>query len=417
MPRRLLKIQVKRSSFFELVSQANSLIEKRVVVPILSKILISTKESKYLCVQATDQDNSLQNEIPVKVEGGGKVVIDAQTLYEILKELPEGIVELKEQEDKKVRLKQGASVFHLLSLQPRDFPAFPPFQMSDSFSISAETLKYLIDKTIYCSSLDDTRYHLTGIFFETLESIRPEKRKEAGAEGKIEDSTDEKEGGTEEEKEDKRGGSLYFRFVATDGHRLALAEYPCEKSLEKGVIISKKGVQEIKKLVSLASGEEKVEVAVKPPRILFRYGSAILSVKLVEGGYPAYQPFIPKSGSVSVEVEVDTNQFSQTLRRVSLLSSTRFKGVNFDITEKKIQMESENPDLGKAQDEVTCVRKKGGDLKVRFNARYILEALSSIGTKKAFITFGGKEKACVIYPVLKGEREKHSFCVIMPMKM
>ena len=75
-----LKVQIKRSSFFELISQANSLIEKRVVVPILSKILISTRENKYLCVQATDQDNSLQSEIPVKVESPGKTVIDAQTL-------------------------------------------------------------------------------------------------------------------------------------------------------------------------------------------------------------------------------------------------------------------------------------------------------------------------------------------------
>ena len=384
-----LKVQIKRSSFFELISQANSLIEKRVVVPILSKILISTRENKYLCVQATDQDNSLQSEIPVKVESPGKTVIDAQTLYEILKELPEGTVELKEQEDKKVRLKQGASIFHLLSLQSSDFPAFPPFKMDHSFSVTVATLKYLIEKTAYCASVDETRYHLTGIFFETTKSIRSEKKNE--------------------EK------NRYFRFVATDGHRLALSEYPCKELLEEGVIISKKGVQEIKKLISQASDEEKVKVAVQPPRILFCYGSAILSVKLVEGSYPAYQPFIPKSHSVSVEVDI--NQFSQALRRVSLLSSTRFKGVNFEIKEKKIQMESENPDLGKAQDEVECVRKKGDNLKVRFNARYILEALSSLGTKKAFITFGGKEKACVLYPVLKEEKEKHNFCVIMPMKM
>ncbi|MDE0119462.1 MAG: DNA polymerase III subunit beta [Bdellovibrionales bacterium] len=399
-----LKIQVKRSLFFELVSQANSLIEKRVIVPILSKILISTRENKYLCVQATDQDNSLQSEIPVKVEKAGKTVIDAQTLYEILKELPEGIVELKEQEDKKIKLKQGASVFHLLSLRPRDFPAFPPFKMHNSFSVTVETLKYLIENTVYCASVDETRYHLTGIFFETTESIRSEKK-----------SSEEKTKKGETKEEEVKKNPLYFRFVATDGHRLALAEYPCKESLEEGVIISKKGVQEIKKLISQASDEERVEIDVQPPRILFCYKSAILSVKLVEGGYPTYRPFIPKSSSVSVEV--DTSQFSQVLRRVSLLSSTRFKGVNFEIKEKKIQMESENPDLGKAQDEVACVRKKGDDLKVRFNARYILEALSSLGTKKAFITFGGKERACVIYPVLKGEKEKHSFCVVMPMKM
>ena len=205
-----------------------------------------------------------------------------------------------------------------------------------------------------------------------------------------------------------------FRFVATDGHRLGLAEHPCEISLEKGVIISKKGVQEIKKLVSHAEEEEDVEVVVAPPRILFRYGVTILSVKLVEGEYPNYQPLIPKSNSVSVTL--DAEDFMQALRRVSLLSSNRFKGVNFHISEKKIQMEAENPDLGSARDEVACVRKKGEDLKVRFNARYVLDALSSIEKDQVLVSFGGKEKPCIVTPV-KEQARQHSLCVIMPMKM
>ena len=386
-----IKVQIKRSHFFELISQANSLIEKRAVVPILSKILLSTRGDKHLCVQATDQDNSLQNEVSAQVENQGKAVIDAQSLFDILKELPEGLIELSEQNDKKIRLKQKYSVFHLLSLKPRDFPAFPPFQMKNSFFIKVAVLKHLIEKTAYCASVDETRYHLTGVFFETAKSVSLE--------------------------DNKKKDSVCFRFVATDGHRLALAEYPCNEVLEKGVIISKKGVQEIKKLISHASEEEKVEVAVQSPRILLCYGSAVLSVKLVEGSYPNYRPFIPTSSSVSVEI--NTESFSQALRRVSLLSSNRFKGVNFEIKEKKMQMESENPDLGSARDEVACVRKKGDNLKVRFNARYVLEALSSMGTEKVLITFGGREKACVIYPILnaKEEKQQHSFCVVMPMKM
>lgn len=374
------KVQVKRSDFFNLVSQAYGLIEKRSVMPILSKVLIEAKKNK-LCIQATDQDNSLQSQISAEVEVPGKVLVDAQNLYDILKELPEGKVSLS-QSHQKLKLKQKASIFNLLSLNVQDFPAFPPFQMKNSFRIDSELLKHLIEKASYCASVDETRYHLTGVFFEAIEQ------------NKIK----------------------FFRFVATDGHRLGLAQCPCEKRfLEKGVIISKKGVQEIKKLSSQALSE--VEVAVTPPRILFRYEETVLSVKLVEGNYPNYQPLIPKNSVVSVVL--DTDLFSHALRRVSLLSSNRFKGVNFHVGSDKIRMEAENPDLGSAQDEVVCENKAGKSLKVRFNSRYILEALMAMGSEKIQIEFGGSEAPCVIAPQYreKEEKKKASLCVIMPMKM
>ena len=369
---------IKRADFFELISHAHSLIEKRAVMPILSKVLLEAGDKK-LSVQATDQDNSLQSHVGAGVEREGRAVVDAQSLFDILKELADGDISVSGQGEQKIKIKQGASVFWLLSLKVQDFPAFPPFQMKDSFFLKPSVLRHLIEKTAYCSSVDETRYHLTGVFFEVV----------------------------------KAKGGHCFRFVATDGHRLGLAEHPCEKNfLEKGVIVSRKGVQEIKKLISQA-GEKDVEVAIDPPRILFRSGSAVLSVKLVEGAYPNYQPLIPQESAVSLTVSAE--EFGQALRRVSLLSSNRFKGVNFHIKEKKIQMEAENPDLGSAQDEVACVRKKGEDIKVRFNARYMLEALGSFEGGKAVVDFGGKEKPCVIYPEKK--EKFHSLCVVMPMKM
>ena len=392
-PMSVCKVRIKRQDFFLLVSQVYGLIEKRAVLPILSKVLISAQKD-YLSIKATDQDNSLQTRVSAKVEEEGHAVVDTQNLFDILKELPEGDISLVGQSSgKRLKLSQGHAVFQLLSQKAEDFPSFPQFQMKQAFTLETQFLKYLIDKTAYCSSTDETRYHLTGVFFETLGNSS------RGADG---------------------GEGLNFRFVATDGHRLGLAEWPStlKTPLKKGVIISKKGIQEIKKLISYSEEKEKVEISVLPPRILLRYKEATLSVKLVEGNYPNYQPLIPKGSEVSVLL--NTEVFSQTLKRVSLLSSNRFKGVNFQIQEKKIQMEAENPELGSARDELDCIRKKGGDLKVRFNARYMIEALSSISTEETLLELGGEEAPCVIRPVLdKKEQAKgqNSLCVVMPMKI
>ncbi len=379
-----MNVTIKRNDFFHLAAQAYGLIEKRNIMPILSKTLVTAKKNQ-LYIQATDQDNSLESHVPAKIESPGQALLDAQSLYDILKELPEGPVSLSMKEGK-LKLKQKSSVFQLSSASVQDFPAFPPFNMEKAFSIKSESLKHLIDKTIYCSSVDDVRYHLTGVFFEVAPGS-------------------------------KNSSKPCFRFVATDGHRLGLAEQTFEEdfSMEKGVIISRKGVQEIKKLLTDQSAKEKVEVALNPARILFRLKTAVLSVKLVDGHYPDYQPFIPESSLVSVVLNKE--DFSQTLKRVSLLSHNRFKGVTFHVQKDKIKMESES-DLGSAKDEVALIKKTGQDMSIRFNARYVLEALSVIETVQVALEFGGPNKACMFLPFEKKKTlSQKSLGVVMPMQM
>ena len=373
-----LDVKISRDNLFFLLSQAHSLIEKRNILPILSKVLIEAKKKEsFIQIQATDQDNSMQSFKPAQVKEEGKTVVDAQTLFDVLKELPEGDVYLTG-DSKKLQLKQGASVFHLLCMSVQDFPAFPPFDMKESFKINKDSLKEMIERSIYCASMDDTRYHLTGVFFETV-------------------------------KKDKK---YYFRFTATDGHRLGLVDSVAGGNfLEKsGVIISRKAVQEIRKLISY-SDEEEVEISLEKPRLLFRIGPAVLSVKLVEGSYPNYQPLIPKDYAVRIKVNVE--EFSQVLKRVALLSNSRFKGVTFSIKNKVVQMEAEHPDIGSAKDKISCLELEGNSLQVRFNARYILEALATISQEEVFMEFRDKNKPVLI----QTDKKDSGLAVVMPMKI
>ncbi len=380
----LIEAQVKQSDFFRLIDQAYGLIEKRNVMPILSKVLIGFKKDQFH-LQATDQDNSIQCQAPAQVKGEGEMVVDAQNLFEILKELEDKPISIREQKKKKIRITQGFCVFNLLSLNVEDFPSFPPFQMKESFSMKASSLKDLLEKTSYCSSKDETRYHLTGVYFDTVKNS---------------------------------SNQFQFRFVATDGHRLGLAELDCEKLFLKeqgGVILSRKGVHEVKKMIS-NNAKDEIEVAIEKPRILFRQSQTILSVKLVDGTYPNYESFIPKKSVSSVTLEKES--FQQALKRVSLLSSSRFKGVTFEIEKNRMEMKAEHPDLGSAHDEVEIVKKKGSDLTVRFNARYILEALLTLDEEQVVLEFGGSEFPCLIKSVPNKKSQKgKNFCVVMPMKI
>ena len=409
-----LDVLVKRDNFFDLISQAYSLIEKRNILPILSKVLLTAKKNR-LYIQATDQDNSLQSSVSAKVNSLGDLVIDAQSLYDILNALPSGDIHLTEDKNgKKAKLKQKASVFNLLNLPAKDFPTFPSFTMKNSFKIENAILKNIIEKTIYSASMDDTRYHLTGVFFEKKSSFLSQGKDEKPC----------------------------LRFVATDGHRLGLVEYMFKKNiaLDNGLILSKKGIQEIKKLLAYINPKEDVDIALgfpstgeeeggrennasaldesaDPTRVLFRLGSAVLSVNLVEGNYPNYKAFISINKKLSITLK--TEEFKQTLKRVSLLSSNQFKAVDFEIEKNKLRMTAENPDLGSAVDEVPFSKKEGDGIKIRFNARYVLEALNSIDSDEVLLEFAGPEKSCLFYPVHKKKSTQacKNLSVVMPMKI
>ncbi len=374
-----LKAKVKKAHFLDVVSQAYSLVEKRSIIAILSKVLIQAKD-RVLHIHATDQDNALQADIPATVESPGKVVVDSQHLFDILKELDDGEIDLSEQKDKKFRMKQKASVFHLLGVDSHEFPIFPPFKMQNSFFINSKILKSLLDKSSYCASTDETRYHLNSVFFETL-------------------SQDSKN---------------FFRFVATDTHRLALSEHVCKKNfLKQGVIIPRKGVSEIKKLLA-SDVESDIECSLEIPRILFRYKQTVLSIKLVEGSYPNYQKLIPKKSTLSIAVK--TSAFYQSLKRASILSPLRFKAVTLEIKGKKACMKAEDANQGFAQDEVTLEDKQGEDLTIRFNASYLMEAINSLEEDKIVLEFNGNKAACLIRGFEKKPQEK-CLSIIMPMAL
>ena len=118
----------------------------------------------------------------------------------------------------KIQVKQNQSVFKIHGLNPDDFPSFPSLVQEKGQKIKVKDMLEVIDKTLYCVSLDESRYHLTGVFLDQVE----------------------------------RGK---YRFVATDGHRMSFIDIQGEYNKEfpkEGIIIPKKGLQEVKKMLSSA---------------------------------------------------------------------------------------------------------------------------------------------------------------------
>lgn len=330
-----MEAQLDRNKLLNLLIPTQSLVEKRNLIPILSKALLRV-EKRNLKIFVTDQENSLQGQMKV-IGQPGEVCIDSRTFFEIIKELPEGDLVLEKAEKKEsLRIKTPSSVFNMVGISPSDFPVFPEIKKPSFFSFKTKDISTAIDKTLYCVSTDETRYHLNGVFCEKRDS--------------------------------------YVRFVSTDGHRLSYVEIGGmeEFDLPEGIIIPRKGLSEIQRLIS-TEDEDEISIAIHPPRVLIQYGSFLLSIRLIEGQYPNYQRLLPKSSKI--KVEIDKEALIQALKRVSILSSLQSKNVKFQWEKEKLILAANHPDFGDAKEDVPLITSSSSGFSIRFNARYVLDSL------------------------------------------
>jgi DNA polymerase-3 subunit beta len=376
-----MELKIATTELSKALGRSQGIVEKKSTMPILSHVLLEAKKGQ-LVVSATDLDLAVssEHEQGCEILKEGSVAVSARHLYEIVRALPEQQVTLKKAHNNYLEVKSGPSEFRIVGLPAEDFPALPRFEKVPFADVDAAALLDMIERTFFAVSTDETRYNLNGVYFEPSAEA--------------------------------------LRLVATDGHRLSLVERKMGASfgLKKGVILPKKGLQELRKLLAEAaeSGEEKPETKlgfVENSAIVRRPG-VVLSMRLIEGLFPDYRQVIPKQGEKVVKLGRD--RFQETLRRVSLLSTDKAHAVKLELGKGTLRVLSQNPDLGEAKEEVP-VEYAGEALKIGFNARYILDVLQVLKSKDVSL-----ELADDLSPgVVRGADEADAgfTSVVMPMRI
>ena len=368
-----MEFRAKRDEFLAVLYWTQGTAGRRNTMPILSNVLLDCR-GVGIYVTATDLEVGFRGKVDGEVVREGAATVSAKKLYEIAREAPADALQLKRLENEWVEVKSGKSVFKIVGLDAREFPQFPKFDGEKLTSIPATVVREMVERTIFAVSTDETRYNLSGVF--------------------IEQSRDGK-----------------ARMVATDGHRLALIEKSVGAlGLNKGVILPRKGLGELRRLVEGAE-DGLVSLGFKENMGFVTKDNMELSMRLIEGDFPDYTKVIPKENPYVAKIDQD--EFLHALRRVSILSSERYKGIKVDFKSGKILVSASNPDLGEAVEEIE-VEYEGKALSVGFNARYLLDVLAVLGTGGEVDVLLKDEVSPSI--VRKGGDEEYLY-VVMPMRL
>jgi|TARA_B100000029_G_scaffold514506_1_gene617613 DNA polymerase-3 subunit beta len=372
-----MKLTIERSILLKALAHVQSVVERRNTIPILANVLLDANDGG-LTLTATDMDLAITEKIEADVTQSGASTAPAHTFYDIVRKLPDGSqVDLEtDAEAAQLILKAGRSRFSLSTLPTEDFPVLSGGDLPFTFSLLADELRAVIDRTRFAISTEETRYYLNGIYIHSVEAE----------------------------------GTHFLRAVATDGHRLARAETNLPEGAESmpGVIAPRKAILEIRKLID--ETKDSINVSLSDTRIRLEFDGIILSSKLIDGTFPDYERVIPTENDKILSV--DSSIFAAAVDRVSTISSEKSRSIKLGLSSGSLTLSATSNENGSANEELE-VSYSDGDMEIGFNSRYLLDITSQIiGEEAQFILADASSPT-----IVRDTNDNRSLYVLMPMRV
>ena len=349
------------------------IVERRHTLPVLANVLLRKSGAD---IELTTSDLEIQVRTTSQLDGDAgefATTVGARKLIDILKTLPADTTVSLTANQNKLTLQGGKSRFTLQTLPAEDFPLVQEAaDFGPTFGVPQKTLKALINQVHFAMAVHDIRYYLNGILFI--------------AEGRT------------------------LTLVATDGHRLALAQAALDSEVpaRQEVILPRKTVLELQRL--LKDEDSPIEMRFAQNQARFGFGGMDFVTKLVEGKFPDFNRVIPKNHRNTLTL--GREPLLSSLQRAAILTSEKFKGVRIEIEPGTLRIGTSNAEQEEAMDELE-VDYAGDAIDIGFNVSYLIDALGNMSAEMVRIDLqDGNASALITSPGMPGFKY-----VVMPMRI
>ncbi len=372
-----MRVTVRKTDILPVLSRIQGITGRKTNLAITTNVLMRTTDAG-LCLCATDLETGFEGNYPAKVEAHGTVAINSRKLFEIFKDFPSDEILLQEKENHWIEIGNKNVEYHIVGLNPEDFPEIPKIESADFFEIDSFVLSEMIAKSVIIgAATDDRRTHIIGVYAERI--VENDKK--------------------------------ILRLVSTDGSRLSKADFVFDPSADfsagPGVLIPKKSLVEVGKFLET---EGNVRSAFKDNNFIVKKDSETLIIRLLEGEFPKYSDIIVKPAGHNLIM--DRQMFLMMLKRMSIFSSEEYKGVIFNFDDNQLTISSTNPEIGESKEDMP-IEFKGKKITVMFNPKFFIDTMNVIDDEKVSLNIVNEERPCLI----EGEKDKSYLSVIMPMRL
>jgi DNA polymerase-3 subunit beta len=377
-----MNIIVDKSYFTNELKLFQGIFEKKSLKDILENIKLTANQDGTLELVATDLEIGLLSTISVTVNEPGTFTVNGKDLYELISRMPEGLVEITENNDLQIFVtnERKTSKYKLLGLQSSDYPLLPQGDFSSPVNIPVKRLASIINKSYYIIS-PEMKFSLGGALM-TISHHRLE-------------------------------------LAATDSHRLAYLYYDAEFDIPDtaedetlSFIVSRKTLLELLKICE--DGE--IHFTYDKNNLFFKHKNRVMSSRIIDQKFPNYKAVIPDR--TEIETTVNRDELLQVLRRI-LIFKTRNNGVVFSFNDNRLVLERTTPEKGEGHDEMD-IRYNANAVKVAFNGNFIMDFLSHVETENIQINIIDQDSSFIFKPVIDPEHQEEEvefIYVVMPLNI
>jgi len=365
-----MRFSCEKETLNEAIAVCIHAVSAKTTSPVMEGLLITVDTA--VTMSGFNYKTGIQRTFTASVYEAGAVVLNARILQDIVRKLPEDIVEIVVDDRLMATIKCASSEFNIIASDAREFPEMPAVAKDIGLTVSSMALKDLIGGTLFAVCENENKPIITGSLFET--------------EGKV------------------------LRMVSVDGYRLAVRQTDLETVPEHNFsfVVPGETLKEIYRI--LPDEEEDCIISPQRKQALFEFAGTLVNTRLLEGEFLNWKAAIPQEQPVNLRLNREA--LVEAVERVSLIISERLKNPVRCLFEGSSLKLSCITALGRSYDECR-IPDAGPAIEIGFNNRYLLDALRACPDEEFILGLKSGLSPCTLKPV---EGEKFLY-LVLPVRL
>lgn len=376
-----MEFQITNHIFRHLVSDAQRAVPSRTATPILTNLLVATREQKLtitgfddvLLIEASTED--------VTITASGEITLPSTLLGDLISHFPsDKAVTLAQDTEDSVTISCDRSTYSLKAISADDYPNPPNLQPTAIAELNPKLFLNAVERVLTACASDQTRQILTGIHLKAIDHN--------------------------------------IELTATDGHRMALV--PCSISSEETISPitlpcrspQPMGLAQIyAALKDLDFKETPLKVYFDPNYLAIMAPGLSATCRSINGDFPQCRDMIPKDWDI--EATVNKPDLLAAIDRINIFNNDI--KLSLDPQEDSIALQSNgSKDIGFANEflpaSITWKAKNSQPLNIAFQCAYLRDAVAATPHPDIFLKFRGAQSPVLIHSADSGKY------IVMPLK-
>ena len=339
-----MNVTIAQATLAKALGIVTKAVNHRSTLPVLGNVALYA-DGDGVRVAATDLNVGITLWIPGQVDDAGAITLPARLFAEFVNSLPDAPVTLNLlTKTMTAALNCGRTQANIKGIDAAEYPQLAEQVADDvtAVTLSASTLRTMVDAVLFAAATDQSRPTLTGV------------------------------------KMDMQGGQL--KLAATDGYRLAVATETVGTDAELSAIVPASALATMSGILADAAYvrlwvDDGRRMVVEATAGAAKWTRAVVEMSLIEAKYPDYTAIIPKRADVTATVNVDA--LSKAVRVAQLFGRDNSNIVRLNAGDGRMVVSATSSEAGDNTSELAA-EVDGDGIEIAMNSRYLLDMLAQL---------------------------------------